>query len=294
MPSSVAPLDSRVQIVTPENIAFEYRVAGPFRRLAAYLFDVLLRVMALVVIGLVLLIAFGSIGLAGTGFGMVLVVHFLLDWFYGGLFETFWNGQTPGKRLLKLRVVNIWGQPIKGWQAMLRNVLRAADALPVVSFPESIGNIPTYQVGLVVALCNGRFQRLGDLACGTMVIVEEPQALFAVARIDDPDTLRLAAQLPANLQVGNALGRALSAYVQRRRTLSGPRRAEMARHLAEPLLARYNLPASTSYDRLLCAVYHVVFVAARPSEEELRVARSPFAQVVAVDVSLAGSGGPPL
>src|SRR3569623_2389196 len=107
-------LDTRIEIVTPENIAFQNQVAGPFRRLPAYLIDLLLRfgfiVLAVIAVGL----AFGSIGQAGLGFGLIAVGWLVLDWFYGGLFEAYWNGQTPGKRLMRIRVVSDEGQPING------------------------------------------------------------------------------------------------------------------------------------------------------------------------------------
>src|SRR5262249_234632 len=103
------------------------------------------------------------IGFAGVGFGIGLAVAFVVSWFYGGLFETFWNGQTPGKRIMHIRVITVDGRPIRGWQAVLRNVLRTADSLPFV--------------GIVAATRTKRSQRLGDLFAGTMVVIEEPQRL---------------------------------------------------------------------------------------------------------------------
>src|SRR5215469_7519516 len=90
------PIDTRIEIVTPENIAFQYRVAGPFRRLPAYLIDVLVKLGVITILWVLLTFGFGIIGQIGVGFGLGLVAWFLLDWFYGGLFETYWNGQTPG------------------------------------------------------------------------------------------------------------------------------------------------------------------------------------------------------
>ncbi len=123
-------IDTLIEIVTPENIAFEYRVAGPFHRLPAYLIDVVIRVGAAVIALLAFMWMFSIVAAPGLGLGLGLVVWFVVEWLYGGLFETFWNGQTPGKRLMRLRVVSIDGQPINAFQAVLRNVLRAVDALP--------------------------------------------------------------------------------------------------------------------------------------------------------------------
>ncbi len=70
-------------------------------------------------------------GLEGLGFAVWLLLAFVISWFYFGLFETFWNGQTPGKRLFGLRVLRTDGRPINAMQAILRNVLRAVDAMPI-------------------------------------------------------------------------------------------------------------------------------------------------------------------
>jgi uncharacterized RDD family membrane protein YckC len=253
---SRSPLDTRIEIVTPENIAFQYRVAGPFTRLPAYLIDLALRIVIVLLVGLVGVLAFGIAGLPGMGFGLLAVVAFVTEWFYGGLFEALWNGQTPGKRLLRLRVLTAEGQPINAWQAVLRNFLRGADALPWMC----------YQIGLFSAASNDRFQRLGDLAAGTMFIIEQRELRADVVRIQQAEALELAAQLPPGLIVNRSLARALSAYVTRRQTFSWRRRIEVALHLAEPLRVSLGLPPQTDPDHLLCAVYHHAFIADRLSE----------------------------
>jgi uncharacterized RDD family membrane protein YckC len=270
MSSQPQQLDTAIRIVTPENIAFEYRLAGPFRRLAAYLLDLIIRIAALAIAAIAILIAFGTLGFIQLGVGVIFFLLFLTEWFYGGLFETFWNGQTPGKHLLKIRVISITGQPISGWQAVLRNLLRVADAMPVLV------KIPTFQVGLIAMALNDRFQRLGDLVSGTMVVLEEQQKLYGVARVDEPEAIRLAGYLPANFQVSRSLARTLSGYVQRRKGFLPARRAEIARHLGEPLRQKFNLPPGTSYDLLLCALYHLAFIARAGAE----VGDSPFAEAI--------------
>jgi len=255
MPQAAEQLDTRIEIVTPENIAFHYRVAGPFRRMPALLVDLFLQTVLMFGAFLLLLFSFGAVGFGGIGVGLGLTIVFVVSWFYGGLFETFWNGQTPGKRMMNIRVITTDGQPIHGWQAVLRNVLRTADFLPV-----------GYLLGIVVAMVNERFQRLGDLFAGTMVVVEEPQRLYGVMRVDEPAVVELAAALPAGFRVSRSLARALATYVQRRRGFPWGRRIEIARHLGEPLRVRFNLPISTSYDLLLCALYHRTFIEDRPPE----------------------------
>jgi len=246
---STDPLDTHIQLVTPENIAFRYQVAGPFRRLPAYAIDLALRVAFSTAVILVV-VWISDYGLGDIGEAVWLLLFFLLSWFYGGVFEAMWNGQTPGKRWTRLRVLTFDGQPINASQAVLRNVLRAVDAFPAL-----------YVLGLITTAMNDRYQRLGDLVCGTMVVVEERKSLFGVTRINEPEVIRLAGYLPANYQIDRELSRALSAYVERRKTFSPGRRADVARHLSEPLRVRLSLPQGTDPDLLLCALYWRTYLA---------------------------------
>jgi uncharacterized RDD family membrane protein YckC len=257
MAAKTDQLDTRIEIVTPENIAFQYRIAGPFRRLPAYLIDLVIRVFIGLLGYIVLLLLFGMAGVASLGMGVGLVLVFLLTWFYGGLFETFWNGQTPGKRMMRLRVLSADGQAINAMQAILRNVLRAVDAQPGMF----------YLVGLCTAAMNDRFARLGDLACGTMVVIEERQWLRGVTRIDEQEAIRLAGRLPATFQPSRTLAAALAAYVGRREYFPLARRAQIAQHLGAPLRERFALPPDTNLDHLLCALYHRTFITDRDEDD---------------------------
>jgi hypothetical protein len=116
---------------------------------------------------------------------------------------------------------------------------------------------------------NQRYQRIGDMVCGTIVVVEERQWLTGVAKMDDPRVAQLANYIPTDYQVSRTLAKTLAAYVDRRRFFSIPRRREVARHLAEPLLAQFGFPVDTSYDLLLCALYYRSFVADRSDEERI-------------------------
>jgi uncharacterized RDD family membrane protein YckC len=267
-------LDSRIEIVTPENIAFHYVLAGPFRRLPAYLIDVAIRVAVLTVMALGAVVA-GIAGMGGFGFGVLLVSWFVLSWFYGGLFETLWNGQTPGKRLLRLRVLAVDGRPINALQAVLRNVLRDVDALPIVGYGGGFG-IPLYMLGLVTMAANDRYQRLGDLACGTIVVVEKRSGLRGLAQVSHGEVLEFAQRLPASFVAGEALAQALSVYVGRRELFSPARRYELARTLAEPLCERWGLPPDTNPDLLLCALYYRAFIADRPVRSGQRQPSRPL------------------
>jgi uncharacterized RDD family membrane protein YckC len=276
------PLDATIQVITPENIAFEYRLAGPFRRLPAFILDFC--VGTALFIGLVIIINM-TVAIASPylAFSIHFLLFFVIWWFYGVLFETFLNGQTPGKYMLGLRVLSDTGEPINGMQATLRNLLRAADFF-----------VPL--IALVVMSLNRKYQRLGDLVAGTIVVIEDRQWLTGVAQLEDPRAIQLAAYLPPNFVVTRSLARTLATYVERRRFFTPPRRREVARHLAIPLLNRFGLPPDTSYDLVLCALYYRTFIADRSQDERrfaeakavASAAKSPFSYVQPALVGRAG------
>lgn len=255
-------IDTLVEIVTPENISFRYWLAGPARRVPAYLIDLVVQTLVLALAYWGLGIVFGTLGLVGSFLGLFFVILFVVHWFYGGLLEAVWNGQTLGKRAMSIRVLTIHGQPIRPWQAVLRNVLRAVDAMPlipIILFSFEIP-LPLFVVGLIAASLNDRFQRLGDMAAGTMVVVDETARLAGVLKFRDDRVAQMSESIPASFQVNRTLGLALSIYVQRRKVLSRARRQEISRHLGEPLCRRFNLPPDTDHDLLLCGLYQKAFL----------------------------------
>ncbi|QEH33510.1 RDD family protein [Aquisphaera giovannonii] len=238
-------LDGTVVLETPERIAFSFPLAGPFRRLPAYLIDVC-------ILGVLVLAALVfSVSLAGpSGLGLGLVLFFLFSWGYGAFFEGLFNGRTPGKHALGLRVVSEHGVPVRGPQAVLRNLIGSVD-----------GPVPfAFLLGLTSMFVSPKFQRLGDLAAGTMVIVEERRPRIGLIRIDEQAVLELAARLPARIAAGPSLSLALSDYASRRLRFGDARREEIAEPLARPLRARLGLPPSVPADLVLCAAYHRIFL----------------------------------
>jgi uncharacterized RDD family membrane protein YckC len=99
-------------------------------------------------------IPFGTLGI---GFWMILL--FVLEWFYPVLFEVLWHGQTPGKKAMGISVIHDDLTPVSFGTSLVRNLLRTVDFLPLF-----------YLAGLITMLSNRQFQRLGDLAAGTLVI----------------------------------------------------------------------------------------------------------------------------
>lgn len=293
MANGSGQIDSTVHVVTPENIAFQYQAAGPFRRFPAFLIDVVIKLWMVATFSWFTTWLSGFAGLPGVGIGISAILYFVFDWFYGGFCETYMNGQTPGKWLLGIRVLTTRGQPINGLQAVMRNVMRTVELMPLVSL-EVLGPIdgqtipayiiPTFMVGLIAMSCNRRYQRLGDLVCNTIVIVEEKHWLTGVAKLEDPRTVQLAAYLPLDFQVGRSLAKALSHYVDRRRFFSVARRREVAKWLAAPLLDQFGLPADTSHDLLLCSLYYRTFIADQRDDDrhlEESFGSSPFARTMA-------------
>ena len=153
------PLDTLTTAETPEGIALALRPAGVLTRCLAYGVDFLIR------LAIWIAAAAAMQELGRFGMGLFLVFAFALEWFYPVVFELTLSGATPGKRALGLRVVMDSGLPITPAASLLRNLLRAADFLPLA-----------YGFGIVAMLWRGDFKRIGDMAAGTLVIhVQRPR-----------------------------------------------------------------------------------------------------------------------
>ena len=168
------PLSLDLRVETPENVVLTYHLAGPALRSVAYLLDFVIRLLIMVVASFVMVVVMPF--LPGLALGSLLLLMFLLEWGYMIGFEYAWQGRTPGKRMLGLRVIQENGQPLAWWGSTLRNLLRVADTLPLMFlFAEDLGPfclLPIYGPGLVAMACSPKLQRLGDLAARTVVIQE--------------------------------------------------------------------------------------------------------------------------
>lgn len=170
------PLELRDQlnIETPELVSLEFSVSGLGSRSIACIVDYLIQGVAFTLFVLLLALLAAAAPHAHTGsappshasevWGMAIffILLFLAQWGYFTLFEAFWNGQTPGKRLLRLRVIQQSGRSIGFLDALSRNLLRIVDELPGF-----------YLVGILFLFATRRSQRLGDLVAGTLVIHEK-------------------------------------------------------------------------------------------------------------------------
>lgn len=151
-------IDTIHAVQTPEGVDLALPVAGPAPRALAYAVDLLIQGVGLSSMQTILL----SAGESGFAVGLYLIAGFLTNWFYPVLFEVLSQGQTPGKRIVGLRVVHENGTPVEWSASVLRNFLLVADFLPLL-----------YLAGIVSMCVDASFRRLGDLAAGTLVVHAE-------------------------------------------------------------------------------------------------------------------------
>jgi uncharacterized RDD family membrane protein YckC len=163
------PGSDQLSIDTPELVSIELPLAGIGSRFIAVLVDTVIWFVALLVI--ILLISFVGPAIAAFNrlsyqwtVALVIFLIFLFNWGYFTLFEAFWNGRTPGKKIAKIRVIQKSGRPIGLFESMARNFIRYIDQFP--SF---------YVVGVITMFVTKQHQRLGDLAAGTLVVQDREQ-----------------------------------------------------------------------------------------------------------------------
>ena len=196
-------LDTTCRVETPESIDLQAEVAGVVPRALAFALDLLFRFIIVIAV----LIA---LSLAGqTGAGLFLVVLFLLEWFYPVVFEVYRGGQTPGKKAFGLVVVNDDLTPVALGPSVIRNLLRSVDFLPFL-----------YCAGVVSLVMTRRFQRLGDLAAGTLVVYRLAEK--APGELPDCRPVPPSRSLDMDEQV------ALMSFARRHTSLSPARQEELA------------------------------------------------------------------
>jgi uncharacterized RDD family membrane protein YckC len=154
---------AELTIATSEGVLFRLPLAGPAPRLYAMLLDIAIVLAAINGLGYLVYWIFAKApGFAGMS---ITLAEFAIGFAYGALLEGFWNGQTIGKRLFHLRVIDQSGLPLRLEQAWIRNLMRTVDALPLA-----------YLVGGISVLSSPIMQRFGDRVAGTLVVRETPLA----------------------------------------------------------------------------------------------------------------------
>jgi uncharacterized RDD family membrane protein YckC len=223
-------LDTTARIGTPEGIELTLRVAGPVPRALAWVLDLLIRGVILIIIGL----GAGAFGQFGTA--VMMLSMFLLEWLYPAWFEVNWSGATPGKRAMGLMVLHDDGTPVRWSAALTRNLLRALDFLPFLYF-----------LGYCAMVSNRDFKRLGDLAANTLVVYRE----------EKPRTLKIpeVAPLAPPVPLSAAEQRTILDFAERSARLTPERSAELA-EMAPSLTA--GRPGEAATGRLVALANHLI------------------------------------
>ncbi len=225
-------MDRTLAVRTPESIAFTYELAGLGSRFLALAVDQAIQAVTLLVIflGLLLLVSrtplrhlpdmVGEKVAQAIVIACIIIVAFGVLFGYFIVFEALWNGQTPGKKLLGLRVVRDGGYPIDFGASLIRNLIRVGEQIAGY-----------YALAAASALISPENKRLGDLAAGTIVVRDA--RLAAPGSIANPgEDSNRAAYLTAEERT------LIERFLQRRGTLSESRRAELAVYLAARIRAR--------------------------------------------------------
>jgi len=238
-------LEPKISVRTPENVEIQYSLAGIGSRGLALMLDTLLQVAAVIIIWLIFLILtlfFGELKnlfdfevieeLPKWAIAAFIIVIYLVRMGYFTFFETIWSGQTPGKRILKIRVVKEEGYPISFLEAMIRNLLRIVDILPGL-----------YGVGLVSVFASSKEKRVGDYVAGTVVVKEKIQELPSPKEFSLPPVEKTLLDFgPAIAKITKPEYEVISQFLQRRFELDSGSRLQLARKIALPLIEKLEVP----------------------------------------------------
>jgi len=178
--SAMLATEDILVIETPERVPLHFALASIGNRFLACAIDHGLQALAilLMLIAFTLIANYSSIGENITSApkwvkAIMIVVVFLIFSSYFAFFEWIWNGQTPGKRWLKLRVIREDGRPVTFWEAAVRNLVRTLDMMPA----------PFYSIGLISVFVSASDQRVGDMVAGTVVVREREAEAPAFAQV---------------------------------------------------------------------------------------------------------------
>ena len=214
-----------ITIITPSNIEIEYKLAGAGSRTAAFIIDGLIQFTAILSIGFsllyiyYLLAEFNIAVRSSTITAIYIVISFIIHFGYFIVCEMTMNGQTLGKKLFGLRTIRDNGQPIEFAQSLMRGITRSS--------------FDMFYVGLLTIIFSKKHKRVGDMAAGTLVVIEKydnkfeptlamqdslpmpdflppPEALTPDERAVIGNWLRRRHKLPNN---GKAIGRKIAEYL---------------------------------------------------------------------------------
>ncbi len=264
---ALASNDEILVIETPERVPLHFALASIGNRFLACTFDHFLQMLTIAIVvlgGWWLTQKIDLVGLfndAPKWVEALLILAFFVIWSsYFIFFEWLWNGQTPGKRWLKLRVIREDGRPITFWEAAVRNLVRIFDMMPIAP-------IPFYSIGLICVFISSRDQRVGDAMAGTVVVRErdaEAPSFDRVFASPVSDTALRRTYKPVlftgeiSLITENEI-EVVEAFLRRRFDLPDSAREWMAWRVASPILnkVRPNFDPNTfTYEGFLEELLH--------------------------------------
>ncbi|REJ77545.1 MAG: RDD family protein [Acidobacteria bacterium] len=246
---SLIETEESLIIETPERVPLSFALASIGNRFLAVAIDHAIQYFVLFTVGYAIYSLTGLVGneyyagyyLSELPKWSIAILLLLLSMVFSGyfvFFEWLWSGQTPGKKLMKLRVIRDDGRPITLWESFARNLLRIFDAMPVVA-------LPMYSIGLITVFISGRDQRVGDLFAGTVVIRERSdeaptfEETFSSSRITDTAMRRVFNPRPFEADLSELTTEEMEVvemYLRRRFDLSERQRLWMAWRVALPIM----------------------------------------------------------
>jgi uncharacterized RDD family membrane protein YckC len=241
-PPTRTMLDDELVVETPERVELYFILASVGNRFLAAAIDHIIQII--LVVGIILAFGWAAGWSRASSLGVwaaaLMVLAFFAIYFgYFVFFETIWSGQTPGKRIMKLRVIREDGRPVRFFEVFVRNLLRLfIDFMP----------LPSYAVGVVSIIFSSRSKRIGDFVAGTVVIKERSSEAPSLEEITRALELELARSGPSTavlktdaslLEPGEV--RAIQAFLRRRFELSAESRASLAVRIAGPVAARLGI-----------------------------------------------------
>jgi len=238
-------------VVTPESVSFSYDVAGIGSRFLALLVDHIIESLTFLAIWM----AIASLNVDPNKYVLLLLASGTTLFYVGyfTIFEILWDGQTPGKRLMHLRVVRDGGYGLTALECILRNLLRVIDFLPIF-----------YGLGLVTMFVSEKSRRLGDFVAGTLVVKDRPSAMPARVKLAHEHALS-GLPVEAQILIRGRLGsfsheelRVMREFIRRRPDLTLASRQTLAGKLNTAILAHLpefkDLPGAPANERLVEAV----------------------------------------
>ena len=240
-------MNEHLSIETPEQIEINYSIAGIGSRFYAALIDIAVMTPIAFIGAYVTIRAITGLDeILGNWLGAIAgVATFALLWGYYMVCEITMNGQSPGKRALGLRVIKVHGYPISFSDSAIRNLVRIVDFLPFL-----------YGAGLVTMLSNKNWQRLGDLAAGTLVVKEDTKVSPNPARTP---TIRKSTFVYTDWiqldQLTDAELASIREYLSRRGILPRLRRIQLVRAIGTPIARKMGGSAPIDYELFLEELY---------------------------------------